>query len=207
MAYGGGYGGASGNGYGGGYPGAGGVMAWVRLWRRGRESRRLWQRQSISAVDSAEPARAAGSGIGAAVSAAALRLTAIRPSAGMPPRRQPCRTLTGQVLGAPRLPAGAGPIGAVPARAAPQQPFTTAAAIVPNPLDNALIIQADAQQYQNILKILKELDFRRARFCSKPKSTKSISRTASRAASIISFSSRAEPIASLRRASNATGPR
>ena len=30
--------------------------------------------------------------------------------------------------------------------------------IVANPLDNALIIQADAQQYQNILKILKDLD-------------------------------------------------
>ncbi len=30
--------------------------------------------------------------------------------------------------------------------------------IVPNPLDNALIIQSDAQQYQSILKILKELD-------------------------------------------------
>jgi general secretion pathway protein D len=30
--------------------------------------------------------------------------------------------------------------------------------IVPNPLDNALIIQADAQQYQDILKLLKDLD-------------------------------------------------
>jgi general secretion pathway protein D len=30
--------------------------------------------------------------------------------------------------------------------------------IVPNPLDNALLIQADAQQYQSILKMLKELD-------------------------------------------------
>jgi general secretion pathway protein D len=30
--------------------------------------------------------------------------------------------------------------------------------IIANPLDNKLIIQADAQQYQNILKILKELD-------------------------------------------------
>ena len=30
--------------------------------------------------------------------------------------------------------------------------------IVPNPLDNALIIQADAQQYQSILKVLEELD-------------------------------------------------
>jgi general secretion pathway protein D len=29
---------------------------------------------------------------------------------------------------------------------------------VPNPLDNALIIQADAQQYQDILKLLKDLD-------------------------------------------------
>ncbi len=30
--------------------------------------------------------------------------------------------------------------------------------IVPNPLDNSLLIQADAQQYQGILKLLKELD-------------------------------------------------
>jgi general secretion pathway protein D len=30
--------------------------------------------------------------------------------------------------------------------------------IVPNPLDNALIIQAEAQQYQAILKVLKDLD-------------------------------------------------
>src|SRR5204863_4225998 len=30
--------------------------------------------------------------------------------------------------------------------------------IVPNPLDNSLLIQADAQQYQAILKLLKELD-------------------------------------------------
>src|ERR1700733_4175332 len=30
--------------------------------------------------------------------------------------------------------------------------------IVSNPLDNSLLIQADAQQYQGILKLLKELD-------------------------------------------------
>jgi general secretion pathway protein D len=30
--------------------------------------------------------------------------------------------------------------------------------IVPNPLDNSLLIQADAQQYQSILKLLKDLD-------------------------------------------------
>ena len=30
--------------------------------------------------------------------------------------------------------------------------------IVANPLDNSLLIQADAQQYQAILKLLKDLD-------------------------------------------------
>jgi len=37
-------------------------------------------------------------------------------------------------------------------------PAPTPVRIVPNPLDNALIIQADAQQYQDILKLLKDLD-------------------------------------------------
>ncbi len=41
------------------------------------------------------------------------------------------------------------------ANAAPEPPKTR---IVPNPLDNALIIQADAQTLQSILKILKDLD-------------------------------------------------
>ena len=61
------------------------------------------------------------------------------------------------------------PIGAVPAGAsvAGAQAAAAAAAagttqnpprIVPNPLDNSLLIQADAQQYQGILKLLKELD-------------------------------------------------
>jgi general secretion pathway protein D len=30
--------------------------------------------------------------------------------------------------------------------------------VVPNPLDNSLLIQADPQQYQSVLKLLKELD-------------------------------------------------
>ena len=59
------------------------------------------------------------------------------------------------------------PIGAVQAGAAAAagaQAATAAATgqnpprIVPNPLDNSLLIQADAQQYQGILKLLKELD-------------------------------------------------
>jgi general secretion pathway protein D len=44
------------------------------------------------------------------------------------------------------------------AAAAPGTPPVIPPRIIPNPLDNKLIIQADAQQYQNIMKILKELD-------------------------------------------------
>jgi general secretion pathway protein D len=60
----------------------------------------------------------------------------------------------------------ANPLGAAPAvtaTAAGAPSASSAAAqnpprIVPNPLDNSLLIQADAQQYQGILKLLKELD-------------------------------------------------
>jgi general secretion pathway protein D len=44
------------------------------------------------------------------------------------------------------------------ATATPAVPPVIPPRIIANPLDNKLIIQADAQQYQNILKILKELD-------------------------------------------------
>jgi general secretion pathway protein D len=47
---------------------------------------------------------------------------------------------------------------AAAAAAAPAQPLPPPVRIVPNPLDNALIIQADAQVLQAILKILKDLD-------------------------------------------------
>ncbi|MEQ1883664.1 MAG: hypothetical protein ABL967_01280, partial [Bryobacteraceae bacterium] len=56
-------------------------------------------------------------------------------------------------LGQPGV-AGAGAAG-TQASGAPPQP---AARIVANPFDNALIIQADAQQLQNILKILQDID-------------------------------------------------
>ncbi|MGA3188588.1 MAG: type II secretion system secretin GspD [Bryobacteraceae bacterium] len=60
--------------------------------------------------------------------------------------------LTGQPLGA----AGTVAAGAVPGT--PAVPLVVPPRIIANPLDNKLIIQADAQQYQNIVKILKELD-------------------------------------------------
>ena len=65
---------------------------------------------------------------------------------------------TGQPLGAA---AQAGlPIGSAAAAAAgtTATPAVIPPRIIPNPLDNKLIIQANAQQYQSILKILKDLD-------------------------------------------------
>jgi len=68
---------------------------------------------------------------------------------------------TGQTLGAantPGAPGNANPMGATPAAVFTGSDNPRPPRIVPNPLDNALIIQADAQQIQSILKILKELD-------------------------------------------------
>jgi general secretion pathway protein D len=70
------------------------------------------------------------------------------------------------------VPQNAGPLGLAPAATGPAPAGGASAAatsssssdnanpprIVPNPLDNSLLIQADAQQYQAILKLLKELD-------------------------------------------------
>jgi len=63
---------------------------------------------------------------------------------------------TGQAI----TPAGtASPIGgAATTPAAPLLPADIPPRIIPNPLDNKLIIQANQEQYQNILKILTELD-------------------------------------------------
>jgi general secretion pathway protein D len=65
---------------------------------------------------------------------------------------------TGQIVatagaGSPMAVAGGPQSSGTPGQDMPRPPR-----IVPNPLDNALIIQADAQQYQSILKILQELD-------------------------------------------------
>jgi len=65
---------------------------------------------------------------------------------------------TGQTLGAAGAPGSANLMGATPSAPAAAANVTPPPRIVPNPLDNALIIQADAQQLQSILQILKELD-------------------------------------------------
>ena len=61
---------------------------------------------------------------------------------------------TGQTVAAAGSPVG----GAAATPATPAVPPVLPPRIIPNPLDNKLIIQANAEQYQNILKILKELD-------------------------------------------------
>ncbi|MGA3200929.1 MAG: type II secretion system secretin GspD [Bryobacteraceae bacterium] len=66
----------------------------------------------------------------------------------------PAANLTGQTIGA----AAAGTTAATGTATAPAVPAVIPPRIIANPLDNKLIIQADAQQYQNILKVLKELD-------------------------------------------------
>jgi len=58
---------------------------------------------------------------------------------------------------APGQPTAPGGIGAT-APAADMRPQVPPVRVVANPLDNALIIQADAQQLQNVLRILKDLD-------------------------------------------------
>jgi len=64
---------------------------------------------------------------------------------------------TGQTVAAAAanqsLTAGAAAQSGAPAAETPRPPR-----IVPNPLDNVLLIQADAQQYQSILKVLEQID-------------------------------------------------
>jgi general secretion pathway protein D len=60
------------------------------------------------------------------------------------------------VAGASPVPGGAPALN--PSAASNGQPAPLPVRIVPNPLDNALIIQAEAQQYQAIVKVLKDLD-------------------------------------------------
>ena len=56
------------------------------------------------------------------------------------------------------LPVGSAAAAPAAGAATPGVPAVIPPRIIANPLDNKLIIQADAQQYQNILKILKDLD-------------------------------------------------
>jgi general secretion pathway protein D len=78
------------------------------------------------------------------------------PSFGGYAAQAPAANATGLPIGsaaAATTAAAAAAAGAVPGTTAVIPPR-----VIANPLDNKLIIQADAQQYQNILKILKELD-------------------------------------------------
>jgi len=66
----------------------------------------------------------------------------------------PATNATGLPIGS----AAAAPAAGAAVAATPGVPAVIPPRIIANPLDNKLIIQADAQQYQNILKILKDLD-------------------------------------------------
>jgi len=81
------------------------------------------------------------------------------PSFGGYAAQAPVATNAGPLGLAPGV-TGAAPAGSPAAAAAAPSSSENAnpPRIVPNPLDNSLLIQADAQQYQAILKLLKELD-------------------------------------------------
>jgi len=81
------------------------------------------------------------------------------PSFGGYAAQAPVATNAGPLGLAPGV-TGAAPAGSPAAAAAASSSSENAnpPRIVPNPLDNSLLIQADAQQYQAILKLLKELD-------------------------------------------------
>ena len=141
-AYGGGYGGAYGGAYGGGgYGGAGGAFG-----GGGAASGYGSQNSFSSGFGAGGAAGACGGGMGGGMGG----------GYGYP-------SFGGYAAQAPAAPV-VSPIGAVPAGAAAAAQAASAGTtqnpprIVPNPLDNSLLIQADAQQYQGILKLLKELD-------------------------------------------------
>ncbi len=84
--------------------------------------------------------------------------TAILCSAATRRRPRRCgRRARGRHCAASAIP-GAAPTAVTPGLGPDGKPLPAPPRIVPNPLDNALIIQADAQDYQGILKVLKDLD-------------------------------------------------
>jgi general secretion pathway protein D len=149
--YGGNYGGGFGGGYGGGYNGGGSYLGGGTGGGYGSQNS-----FNNSAVGGSQPCGAyagqggmgGGSGYGYPTFGGYSAQT-----------YAPVGVPGGMVGGAPAAaptPAAAGGTGTTAGTAAPNTPNPPR--IVPNPLDNALLIQADAQQYQAILKLLKELD-------------------------------------------------
>jgi len=68
------------------------------------------------------------------------------------------QTPVGPAAGPLGVPTGPAPAATAPSASATSGSSQNPPRIVANPLDNSLLIQADAQQYQSILKLLKELD-------------------------------------------------
>jgi len=148
--YGGGYGGGpyGGGGYGGGYggyPGGGGGGG--GYGNGGYGSPNNFQ-SGFGGTGTCGSGMGGGAGMGGAAGGYGY------PSFGGFSAQAP---LMGGAPGAPgAAPGAAGAPGAVGANGAP--PVPPGPRIVPNPLDNSLLIQADPQQYQSVLKLLKELD-------------------------------------------------
>ncbi len=149
-AYGGGYGGAYGGGYGGGYGGAvGGAFGGGAAGGYGS------QNSFNSGFGAGAAGVCGGLGMGGGMGGGYGY-----PSFGGYAAQAPATTsgpLGFVPSGATATPAGAQPAG-TQATATSAGTTQNPPRIVPNPLDNSLLIQADAQQYQGILKLLKELD-------------------------------------------------
>jgi general secretion pathway protein D len=138
-------GGLGGAGYGGGGYGGGG------LYGGGTNAGGYGNQNSFnSGFGGSAGCMATGMGGGGAYNAAQAYGT---PTFGGYAAQVPAANATGLPIGSA---AAATTTGVVPG--ALGVPAVIPPRIIANPLDNKLIIQADAQQYQNILKILKELD-------------------------------------------------
>lgn len=145
-AYGGGYGGAYGGGYGGGYGGAYGAGGFGGSSFGGNSGGYGSQNSFNQGFGGAGACGTMGGfgGIGGGYGVPSFGGYAAQVPAAAPVAP----------LGTPATPAAAGSAPASASQSTSQNPPR----IVANPLDNSLLIQADAQQYQGILKLLKELD-------------------------------------------------
>jgi len=148
AAYGGGYGGAYGGGggyggaYGGGYGGAQGAFG-----------------GTTSGYGSQNSFNSGFGGAGACGTSTGMGGTGVGGGYGYPTfGGYAAQTPAGAAAGPLGVPTGPAAAGAVPAAPAAGEGSQRPPRIVANPLDNSLLIQADAQQYQSILKLLKELD-------------------------------------------------
>jgi general secretion pathway protein D len=140
-AYGGAYGGGYGGGYGGAYGGQGGAFGGATTGYGSQNSFNTGFGGAGGCGETAGMGMGMGGGYGyPSFGGYAAQTAAVVPAVN-PVGAAPAATATA---------AGASSASNAPTQNPPR--------IVPNPLDNSLLIQADAQQYQGILKLLKELD-------------------------------------------------